>query len=284
MKHICCSLLLLVSLSGSAQLVNADFESWYPDNNLMKLTGWEHLMKYELPNTILVGTWQTTNAQQNTYALILSRWYNYTWDVVRQKAPINTSPLAVTGYYRYTETDLVGVVDKDTATVSVYLTRWNSGTLQPDTLAYGLRDLGFTNTYTAFSCPITYMQSGQPDSITVHITPSKFAGIGTSCADSNYCSFLYVDNLALSGTTGIHETAGKSIAIYPNPVTDQLYIKDLEENGSSDASITDITGRTITRFYVSGTSIVDTRSWSPGLYFIQVKGRQHTFSYRIIKR
>lgn len=74
---------LLSTLAVYAQIANSSFENWYTDTTGKKrLNDWEHCVKYDFPGGGF-GTWQENNAQSGTYALKLSRWYNYTWDVVR---------------------------------------------------------------------------------------------------------------------------------------------------------------------------------------------------------
>lgn len=85
-KAFLLSAFLILTLQTSAQIVNADFEDWYTDTiGKERLIGWEHLIKYNGANVSMFGTWKDIHSEHNTYALQLSRWYNYTWDIVRQK-------------------------------------------------------------------------------------------------------------------------------------------------------------------------------------------------------
>src|ERR1043165_2869184 len=81
-----------------AQLLNTDFENWYTDSiGQVRLFDWEHLNGPDdiNPGPQFFGTWQESNSQHGQRALKLSRWYNYTWDAVRQRAPINYKPAAL---------------------------------------------------------------------------------------------------------------------------------------------------------------------------------------------
>lgn len=262
---------LFACLHGNAQLANPDFESWFDDNGQTKLTGWEHLVKNDLNNVSLAGTWQTNNSQHNSYALILSRWYNYTWDVVRQKQSITGNPTALTGYYQYTENELTGGSNPlDTALVEVFLTRWNIPLQQQDTIGYGRKELGYSGGYSPFSCDISYLQVQQPDSILIRIEPSKWAGVSGYCADSNYCSFLTIDNLSLVDATSVPSIGSTSISIYPNPVTDILTI----DNGRQqfDVSVRDITGRLVYEEKdCRGKKLLNASSWKAGVYLVEVR-------------
>jgi hypothetical protein len=280
---ICLSCLFACS-QAEAQLANPDFENWYDDNGQTRLTGWEHLVKNDLNNISMVGTWQTTTSQHDSYALVLSRWYNYTWDVVRQRAPITGHPMELTGYYQYTENALIGGIHAlDTAAVDVYITRWNSSLLQEDTIGYGRTELGYSGGYSPFNCTINYMQALQPDSILIHIEPSKWAGVSGNCADSNYCSFLTIDNLSLINATAVPQTATPSISVFPVPVTDRITLRNLGE--AFDLSIVDMTGRVL---YTAAPAItetsIDVSLWPAGVYLLQLRDSNGGSSvYKVVK-
>lgn len=220
---LCCA-----ALSASAQLNNPGFESWYTDaSGVTQLVGWRHENRTGSISNQLIGTQQSTNSQQGLYALRLSRWYNYTWDQARQNTSLGIRPQALTGFYLYTDNQLTAPTLLDTALVQVFLTKWNSATQQPDTIGYGTQELGAVMAYTFFSCPISYTGSQTPDSLSVLISPTKwYAGGSGWCSDSSYCSFLTIDQLALSTTTAVlasekHEVTG----LYPNPASTYIGLR-----------------------------------------------------------
>ena len=121
------------------------------------------------------------------------------------------------------------------------------------------------------------------------------AGIYTICltisSDSNSCSSTYCDSMYIQKTTntiisvnvipqstsGIHENIKKNdIAIYPNPVTDNLNISiDKSLSGTTTVSILNLMGQVIQTANVvnetKGNVIsINTSSLPKGLYFVQL--------------
>jgi hypothetical protein len=277
-------LIALGSLTANAQLANPDFEDWYQVFGVDRLDVWEHLAKGDQPTSTFPGTWKSTDSHHGDFALMLSRWYNYTWDVVRQKAPINTKPDFLNGYYHYTLTNLVGAVTHDTALVQVYLTRWNGSTMTQDTIGKAVKELGHAGSYTAFSCAIDYLMFGQPDSILIHIQPSKFEGIGTSCVDSNYCSFLVIDDLSLSTASSVPNTRYTGIRLYPNPVQNQLNIWN-GDGHITEVRVTDLTGKLLASIAGADARVsINAEKWAPGIYLVHLRDRSQQWHIEKIVR
>lgn len=284
-KPILLTVALFTSFFSFAQILNADFEDWYIDTSgYKKLTSWEHLSKTDLVASgsgPLWGTRQDNNSEHGSYALMLSRWYSYAWDNIRQRTAISSRPAQLTGYYKYTKTALLGAKTDDTAAVDIYMTVWNSSLGKPDTIGTGRRKLSSANVYTAFTCDINYTGSTIPDTIQIHIEPSIFRGIGADCADSNYCSFLSVDNLVLHDNTSVPTVEKEVISIFPNPSYNTLNI--IAENKIERIRIIDMLGRImLEKSYDKPDKITLNISFLlPGNYIITVN--KH-YVYRIVKR
>jgi uncharacterized repeat protein (TIGR02543 family) len=79
--------------------------------------------------------------------------------------------------------------------------------------------------------------------------------------------------------TSITEQAGESIYVYPNPMTDVLYIN----SGSVvDVSIIDVTGHEIYRAQaIQPGQAIDVEHLKPGIYFVKIDS---CYIYRIIKQ
>jgi len=224
-------ILAFLSFSSNAQIVNADFEKW--NDTLVpgfpRLEGWDHVKRTGTVGGFF-GTWRDTPGEHGKYGLMVSRWYYYDWDAVRQITPINYNPDWLTGFYRYTSTNLVGPNPQDTATVEVYLTLWNSTLNRRDTVGTGSQDLWLSTVYAPFICPIGYTMAGIADSFRILISPSKLKGPG-GCRDSNYCSFLTVDSLnfeqnTISVHTPVIAPLFGSFTLYPNPVTNYVVMNN----------------------------------------------------------
>ena len=245
MKTLLCFVTMFACFGAQAQIANSDFENWYVDSNgKSRLTGWDHLVKYDFANSGFFGTYKAAPGEHGQYALTISRWYSYTWDVVRQFSPVAFKPVSLSGYYKYTDNDLTSGRAKDTALVEIYLTKWNAASSRRDTVGTGTKELGLCIAFAAFSCPLSYSGSTNPDSILIRLLPSKFKNSVGACADSGWCSFLTIDNLSLDQSTGVYAPPLSHIAVFPNPVTNTLFI-DLKQSGLCNLNVTDVLGKSI---------------------------------------
>lgn len=289
MKYMLLVAAFLISFSVQAQIANSDFENWYTDSTgKARLTGWEHLIQGDHTNPWLFGTYESTYREHGQFALTISRWYNYTYDVVRQYAPLSSKPSALSGYYKYTGNNVdnyAGVRTLDTALVEVYLTKWNSALNRRETVGSGNKDLALNPSFTQFFCPLNYVSILSPDSILIHFQPSKFDGTSAaSCSDSGWCSFLTIDNLALEQSTGIGALQSNYIRVYPNPVSNVLFI-DLKQPEACMVTATDMLGKIIMRcFVISGNAKLDVSNWSSGIYFVSFKGNNFNEEVKLQKQ
>ena len=72
------------------------------------------------------------------------------------------------------------------------------------------------------------------------------------------------------GPLAVHEnTVQKPLEVYPNPVSDVLYVKNLPCE-SVEYSIFNLVGQKVTAGSTSGT--ISVAGWEKGIYFLQVKG------------
>jgi hypothetical protein len=258
--------LLLLPLSTYSQLLNNSFENWYRDSNgQLRLVGWNHVQKGNNP-TGLAGTSREANAQHLTYALKLSRWYDYTWDKVIQKAAINFNPVSLTGYYKYSDNHLTGDRSKDTAYIRVLLTKWNPVASSTDTVGEGYIEFGPAASYTAFSCSVHYSSQSTADSLLLEISPSKFRDVPTYCVSHGYCSFFSLDNLELKGKGG----SAVTYTLIPNPTANRIHVA-LPAGQKGYATIFNSAGQLILKQPVSpGSNSFDIRYLSAGLYMLQI--------------
>lgn len=79
------------------------------------------------------------------------------------------------------------------------------------------------------------------------------------------------------------EEEGVDYNIYPNPVTDKLYV--ITPELIDDVSITNILGKNIfNAAHISGKYRIDMSSYKNGMYFIHLKTNNRKKSYKIIKK
>jgi hypothetical protein len=276
---------------ASAQLQNLDFENWekpIPSESQNKPVGWtwtniavtsEDFMFYYPP---------VEEAQSNQYALKLSVWYNYTKDAAIQTAPIDYRPASLKGFYKYEENFIYGETDerlRDTAMVSVYLTKFNAATNSNDTIGMGIWSTGDSlSAYTEFTVNITYLQPGVPDNITVVLDPSlcrRYANRLYSILDNGVTSYFTVDNLSLVGesTAGIQEVQSKNnLDIFPNPAQDFISFEPV--NG--EVQVFDLAGKVIQSDYGSISSM-DVSHLNKGIYFLRITNKEQIFQAKFEK-
>jgi hypothetical protein len=271
----------VIAIVAIAQVSNLDFENWYTDSlGKNRLNNWENFVRGgTVPNTALAGTWMSSDAEHGAYALKLSRWYSYTWDWVRQKAPDTIRYAGVKGYFKYIDTKLGGSTpgDYDTAMVQVFLTKWNSVLTRQDTVGSGEADLTESNSYIPFSLSVTYFSTQTPDSMTMNIVPTctHFHGGGGACSDSSFCSFLSIDNLSLVAPDEIMSVLIQPFRFYPNPADNTLFIKTGENKlltKTVRVIMTDCLGRVVLNESIDRSiNQISLASIMPGNYFIVFK-------------
>ncbi|MFN0014694.1 MAG: T9SS type A sorting domain-containing protein [Saprospiraceae bacterium] len=273
---------LLLHLACAGQILNGSFENWTfnPDVGIneskWKLNDWRHESPLGDSLLSLLGTYRDTTAQSGNFALGLSRWYNYTFDVVAFRNACPTKPTRLTGYFKYDE-GLLSLNLTDTAQVSVFLTRYNTATHTTDTIGIGQTDLAGVDTFSFFQCLIAYAQPGVfPDSVTIMLEPTKFRyGFG-GCVLNSWCSFLTVDELSLDfGTPAPEPPGAKPFSIFPNPATDKVEIAG------------PITGERVRVFNALGVLVLDSQAasdrffmdvsgFNSGVYFVSIAGKAKT--------
>ncbi len=285
----------MLSFSTNAQLQNLDFELWQNPvtessfSNIPVGWIWTNSAMINPDNNFYYPPSQDANS--NNFALYLSVWYNYTKDAAIQYAPIANRPSALKGFYKYEHNFILGNagMQRDTAMVSVYLTKHNGSTHTNDTIGRGILEIGeSTSTYEEFTVNISYITTGIPDSITVILDPS----LARRYTDRSYeiqgdslgghTSFFTVDNLSLisESVTGINDSKTKEeIAVYPNPARDYIHI------GSTKGEITirDISGKTVQKLSNSTDGKIKVDHLCPGIFLIQLRDGRHIYQSKFVK-
>ena len=164
----------------------------------------------------------------------------------------------------------------DTFMISVLLTRWNSSTSERDTVANGVYTSSASESvYSYKTLNLVYYSNQLSDSIMVVVSSS-----GKSKPQLN--SELFIDEMFLTepASTGIKKYSLKEAAkIYPNPVSNTLYIDNIESKSAAKLNIYDITGkiiisRSLSDHIYNQISKVDVSDLTPGLYFYTIEGQK----------
>lgn len=293
MKKIFTLTLFALPFIAMAQLQNTSFEQWQTDPAAIeewmqnKPTGWTLRNDFFESEEATFYYPADIAAQDGDYALKLGIWYNYVKDEAKQKAPIDYRPSTLTGFYKYTENDLLAQnneIVKDTARVSVFLTKWNAALSQNDTIGSGKIHLNESLDYSSFTCNINYTSLDTPDSIIVLLDCSKLKRDGDTggliCPNNNG-SYFTVDNLKLEALTMGSDDfiAHNNVKLYPNPAVNSVAVT----NFSGEAAIYDMTGKLVLSKRITEGSVIDLQQLSKGVYAVKLaQGNSVTYS-RLIK-
>ncbi len=283
MKRLFTLFFFLLHLICSGQILNASFENWtlLPDADLNEqqwtLDNWQHLSPLGDEISSLHGTYRDSTAQTGNFALGLSRWYNYTFDMALFRGACSAKPKLLTGFYHYAEGQLsLGLID--TALVVAYLTKYNPALQRTDTVGVGQMDLVGVDTFVFFQCPITYTQPNVlPDSLTILVQPTKFRfGVG-GCVSNAWCSFLSVDDLALSFSTQAPELPRPTVfAVFPNPTASSLTVTGAISG--ERVLIFNLLGQVVYEGVAqSDTETLYLGGLKSGIYFLKINGKTASF-------
>jgi hypothetical protein len=284
----------ILPLFVSAQLQNMDFENWenpIPSSEFgNKPDGWIWTNSATSQSTGMFYYPPVEDAQSNNYALKLSVWYTYTKDAAFQTASVNYRPASLKGFYKYEENFILNETDvlvRDTALVSVYLTKFNSDTQSNDTVGIGRLNLGDSvSTYTEFTVDIEYIQPEMPDSITVFLDPSLCRRYPDQqyvvLDDDGIASFFTVDNLSLVGesTAGIKEIAStNTLNIFPNPAQDIIHFQTID----GEVAIFDLTGKQVAKIESGSIGSIDVSKLNKGTYLLRITDKEQILQGRFEK-
>lgn len=259
---------------ASGQLQNMGFESWETNPTNGDPTKPSHWFGDQNPIC-----YQETEAFDGNFALQVDVWYWYGKTEAFQVAPISSRPAALSGMYKYTNNWIRNIsteeIVRDTALVSIYLTRWNADLAQRDTLGKGLLNLFESTAYSSFLCGIEYSSAEMPDTIQVNFDPSilrRSLDISYfATTEDGRCSHFTIDQLMLLDTvTGIESnTTVEMFSLFPNPASDRVFIQS-ELGGAKHVEVIDYTGRIVHQFQIgNGENSIDVQHLPAGMYLLR---------------
>lgn len=266
---------ILLFTNVHAQLLNSDYETWTGTAPSYWPAQWG-LYSNNLPLTGSLDSLRSSDAHSGNYALQLSVWYFYTDTKAVQKVPVTNRPVALSGWYKYTENTIknqtTNQVTDDTANATVYLTKWNTNSFSADTVGYGKIDLLGSKTYQQFTCSISYTSPTIPDTVIVSLDPSLMKnGANTYFSDAGYSSYLKIDDLMFqSSSTSIDPIGTEEIMLWPNPAKSYIEVS-VPWTSSCSASIIDVLGRVVNKVEISnGHNRIPLTDLITGTYMLQV--------------
>jgi photosystem II stability/assembly factor-like uncharacterized protein len=96
---------------------------------------------------------------------------------------------------------------------------------------------------------------------------------------------IYIDNIRLeSATGGIPEKGANAITLFPNPTSDQFYLRIENEVGDLWVSISDISGRNISNQRYKRGSSISLEQFPDGMYTVKLTNHQLSHVFKVIKQ
>ncbi len=254
-------------------LPNSSFESW---NHVYTLEpeGWN------TPNFLSLWGFETSvtktiDAYEGDYAVLIKsiEVFGDTLGAIsngyftQNKWPsggmyLESNPVKLSGYYKYFP------VGNDTAfAVGIHYT-YKSG--KQEIAEMQVKALPPASSYTYFELNFSYDKYPVGDTFNITflsgniIDKSKPKGLGSA---------LYLDALELTTQpSGIEKPTMNTFSIYPNPTTGKISINS-DTEAHLHITVTDISGKTISRFNTDSGQKLDLSQLNPGIYLIKVNDK-----------
>jgi hypothetical protein len=152
--------------------------------------------------------------------------------------------------------------------------------------------LYFLDSFLTQTAVSPYGYSPDPVQVTNNICAipgNKIAGTGTLFADSlhsqDHVSFLTENVLAflatITGTVEIPTT--DQIRVYPNPFSEKICIRNLPAGEACHVEVIRVSGQKVWESMVAGQMVVDTGSFPPGVYLVNIWTNTGMKSVKVIK-
>ena len=269
---------ILFSGIASAQINNGGFETWAADgSNCQSPVQWGTLNGSTSVLGICTATKETVNIHGGAAALKLTTKFigfpinqmapalctngviNTTTEAIDGGDPFTERPTAFTGWY------LAAPLSGDQYSFDAALTHWNTGTSRRDTIGTAtFSGTATVTTYTQFTATVTYTDVINPDTLVIALLPSNPI---TPVANS---SVTFDDLEYTTSTVGINANTKENIAVYPNPVSENLFVNMAGIQGAS-VLVFDITGKKVAQQILNEkTNTVNVASLANGMYVYQV--------------
>lgn len=247
---------------------NANFESWTGND----AASWDNLN--DIPLSLGVGSCVKATAPADIHggsaAIILTTksilsniapgtaatgTIDFNTQQVTGGVSFNLLPDSLTGWYKYIPAgndagNIVGILfnaNRDTIAVATFF------------------PAGTVSTYTYFKTAFTYRLSETPtEALFVLASNGRTGGVANTK--------LYVDDLGLvyNPTVGVDEASADKIAVYPNPVSENLFVNMAGVQGAN-VSIFDITGKKVIQHNLTEKlNSINVASLANGMYVYQL--------------
>ncbi len=292
----------LLTLTASAQIPNNGFENWTTIGSYELPNGWSTLNNATATNSVFTATKGTPGSPGNSYLKLTSKTNGASitngiavsgrLDTIALK-PIsgfayNQRPATFAGKWQHM------IYGSSQGSIKVLTTKWNPSLMMRDTIAHAEQTLsGMAMSWANFNINLMYMDSvNYPDSCIIVLQSS-----GSNPKNNDY---LWVDNLAFTGTVAIYldttSTVGinenkqisRSLSLFPNPAKEFIQVHyTLDQAQSVRIDVYDVAGklyRSEKKDHQVGEVIerVNVKDLPPGNYFIKITAKDFTGTKKII--
>lgn len=290
------TLIVATIFSGvvAAQIPNAGFETWTTTSGYDVPTGWDQLNSMTSSMSTYTCTKGTPGAVGSSYIKLVSK--TVTGMGVMPGVAVSgvidmasftpksgfastVRPVSLTGSWQYM------AFGSDQGHIAVLLSKWNTAMNMRDTVAFTDYMLpGMAMSWATFTIPLTYQSTAVPDSAIIVLSAS-----GTTPVNSSY---LYVDNLAFTGTvpTAVNSIANNKspFSIYPNPASETATINfTSSSNQNVNVHISDMSGKlvkSVEQPVQNGKNQIhlDLKGLIKGMYLIVLNNETETETQKLI--
>ncbi len=242
----------MISSPLFAQIPNNGFETWTTVSGHDNPTGWDNLNGMAMPMSASMFTCMkgTPGNPGASYMQLISKTMmgnvvpgiaicgvmDTATHMPKSGFACTTRPVSFTGSWQYM------AYGSDQGHMNVLLCKWNSSTNMRDTVAFCNYALpGMVMSWGTFTIPLIYRSGAIPDSAIIVLAASGATPVNNS--------YLYVDNLAFTGTVPAGVTNVNPVivsSVYPNPTKATTKIAYTSENGTDmHITISDMNGRVV---------------------------------------
>lgn len=283
------SFVFLAFIANSQSTIpNASFENWSMPNGYNIPDGWDNLNPMTASMSTFTCLKGTPGSPGTAYLKLVSKNVSGMgvmpgaatcgmFDMSNMANPMpmsgfafNQRPQSFDGKWQYMASG------NDQGFIGVLLTKWNSGMMMRDTVAYAMQTLsGMAMSWANFSIPLTYMSLDYPDSAMIMLSASG------ATPEAN--SYLYADTLhfngSVAGTTGINNEIKNisNLNVFPNPANDKVFILFNSTNTMNlKLQLTDVSGKIVfeeNEGEIQGAfnRTLNISSFTKGIYFLNLK-------------
>lgn len=265
--------------SVKAQIPNSGFENWTTTLSVETPDGWSTLNPITAVSTLYTAEKASPGNPGSYYLKLTSKSINGaivpgiaiagTMNMQTLQPisgfPCNVRPTALTGKWQHM------IYGTSQGSIEILLSRWDNSSNKRVSVGSGKVTLsGMAMSWANFNIPITYADLNNPDSCMIIL---KASGDMPTAKD-----YLWIDNLAFSGVSGIPtlENNKLNIQLYPNPVKEKLEIYVQSNNISNGKlEVIDMTGKC---HYTENVNVsigeniysVETDEFPAGVYFLSL--------------